>query len=39
MENEDFCDGCCYCITCDHDIEKCCYLVQNECLVKNKVGE
>lgn len=36
-ENE--CDGCCYRRTCDHDLEKCCYLVRKNCIIKNeKIG-
>lgn len=35
MKKEDFCDGCCYRKTCDHDLEKCCYLVQNRCIVED----
>lgn len=35
-KTEDFCDGCCYRRTCDKDLEKCCYLVRNECLIKPK---
>lgn len=27
------CDGCCYRVTCNHDLEKCCYLIKNECLI------
>lgn len=27
------CDGCCYRYTCSHDLEKCCYLVGNRCIV------
>ena len=26
------CDGCCQRI-CDHSLEKCCYLVKNECIL------
>lgn len=33
MVDEDFCDGCCYRVTCDHDLEKCCYLVRNHCSI------
>ena len=33
MKTEDFCDGCCYRETCNHDLEKCCYLVGNRCIV------
>ena len=29
----DFCDGCCYRVTCTHDLEKCCYLSRGKCLV------
>lgn len=30
----DFCNGCCYRVTCDQDLEKCCYLVgENKCYV------
>jgi hypothetical protein len=28
------CDGCCYRRTCNHDLEKCCYLVRNHCLIE-----
>ena len=33
----DFCDGCCYRITCDHDLEKCCYLIidENKCVLES----
>ena len=31
----EFCDGCCNRTTCDHDLEKCCYLVKNHCLLEN----
>ena len=27
------CDGCCYRITCDNDLEKCCYLSNDRCIV------
>ena len=27
------CDGCCQRITCDHNLEKCCYLSNNRCLI------
>lgn len=29
-----FCNGCCYRHTCNHDLEKCCYLVQNNCILE-----
>lgn len=29
----DFCNGCCYRVTCDQDLEKCCYLVEDKCYV------
>ena len=32
----EFCDGCCYRKTCDHDLEKCCYLVRRECILNNE---
>ena len=32
-ESPEFCDGCCYRHNCDHDLEKCCYLVGNRCIV------
>ncbi len=32
-KNTEFCQGCCYRRTCDHDLEKCCYLVKNECIL------
>ena len=32
----DFCDGCCYRKTCDHDLEKCCYLVRQRCLIEQQ---
>ena len=28
------CNGCCYRRTCDHDLEKCCYLVKNNCVLE-----
>ncbi len=31
LDKEEFCDGCCYRRTCDHDLEKCCYLVGGRC--------
>lgn len=30
------CQGCCYRKTCDHDLEKCCYLVKNKCIIKGE---
>lgn len=33
MVETDFCDGCCYRYTCNHDLEKCCYLSNGKCLV------
>lgn len=36
MKNTDFCSGCCYRRTCDHDLEKCCYLVKKECILEEK---
>lgn len=35
-KEDDFCDGCCYRRTCDHDLEKCCYLVRRECLINQQ---
>ncbi|WP_296882088.1 hypothetical protein [uncultured Methanobrevibacter sp.] len=35
MDKVDECSGCCYRRTCDHDLEKCCYLVQNRCIIDN----
>lgn len=31
----EFCDGCCYRRNCNHDLEKCCYLVKNNCIIEN----
>ena len=31
----EFCDGCCYRHNCDHDLEKCCYLVKKECILNS----
>ena len=31
----EFCDGCCQRKTCSHDLEKCCYLVKKECILKD----
>lgn len=39
MKKEEFCDGCCYRHTCNHDLEKCCYLVKRECLIKEPIKE
>ena len=36
MKKEEFCDGCCNRRTCDHDLEKCCYLVQNKCALSEE---
>ena len=36
MKKEEFCDGCCYRQTCDHDLEKCCYLVRNKCALEEE---
>ena len=33
--NTEFCDGCCYRRTCSHDLEKCCYLVKKDCILKD----
>ena len=33
--DETFCDGCCYRRTCNHEVEKCCYLVRRECIINN----
>ncbi|MBQ6220010.1 MAG: hypothetical protein IJH63_00435 [Methanobrevibacter sp.] len=33
-EDNSFCDGCCNRRTCNHDLEKCCYLVRNECMLQ-----
>ncbi|MBQ9025311.1 MAG: hypothetical protein IJ104_02875 [Methanobrevibacter sp.] len=30
------CTGCCNRKTCDHDLEKCCYLVRNRCLLQER---
>jgi len=38
-KNEDFCNGCCYRVTCNHDLEKCCYLVKGDCSIKNYYNE
>ena len=35
---EAFCDGCCYRKTCNNDLEKCCYLRQNKCVIYEKIG-
>lgn len=35
-EYPDFCDGCCYRINCNHDLEKCCYMVSKKCLIGEK---
>ena len=36
-KNTNFCDGCCYRITCDGDLEKCCYLQTrtNKCVLES----
>ncbi len=36
MKKEEFCDGCCYRVTCDHDLEKCCYMVGNLCIAQQR---
>ena len=36
IKKEDFCDGCCYRRHCEKELEKCCYLVKKECLIKNR---
>lgn len=36
-EVNDFCDGCCYRRHCEHELEKCCYLVRNECKIKEMI--
>ncbi|MCR5027399.1 MAG: hypothetical protein K6A34_08165 [Methanobrevibacter sp.] len=28
------CDGCCQRTTCNHDLEKCCYLINQKCLIR-----
>lgn len=33
LNKEEHCSGCCYRYTCDHDLEKCCYLSNGRCLV------
>ena len=33
MRETDFCDGCCYRHNCNKDLEKCCYLVNQRCIV------
>ena len=39
MDEKEFCDGCCYRRTCDHDLEKCCYLIgQNRCILDGEVN-
>jgi len=38
-KEEKFCDGCCYRRTCEKDLEKCCYLVQNQCIIEAKNNE
>ena len=37
----DFCDGCCQRTNCNHDLEKCCYLRNQRCLIREtrKYGE
>lgn len=36
---EEHCDGCCYRRTCDHDLEKCCYLVtQRGCCINEQMN-
>ena len=30
------CDGCCYRRNCDYDLEKCCYMVRNGCILTSK---
>jgi hypothetical protein len=37
MKNE--CDGCCYRKHCDHEIEKCQYLVNWKCLIRESRTE
>lgn len=36
MSKEEQCDGCCYRHNCNHDLEKCCYLVNQRCLISEK---
>ena len=36
MKKEEFCDGCCYRWTCEQDLEKCCYLSNNKCLLNQR---
>lgn len=38
-KSTDFCQGCCYRKTCDHDLEKCCYLVNNRCILDNNTSD
>ena len=33
------CDGCCQRQTCDHDLEKCCYLVGRRCILKARKND
>ena len=33
-KEKEFCDGCCYRKHCEKELEKCCYLVKKECLIK-----
>lgn len=33
LRKKEMCDGCCYRKTCDHDFEKCCYLVGRRCII------
>lgn len=35
----DECDGCCYKQTCDHNLEKCCYLINHRCLIRETCVE
>lgn len=38
-KNKKFCDGCCYRVHCDHEIEKCCYLIGRRCIIKDSYDE
>lgn len=33
MDIPEMCNGCCYRVTCDKDLEKCCYLSKGRCVV------
>lgn len=38
MNKEEHCDGCCYGKTHNNDLEKCCYLRKNRCIMHEKIG-